>query len=39
MALDFVKDPVSRNIGGSGGMEDSVLSVLHKLCPRICPVR
>ena len=27
--LDFVEDPVSRYIGGSGGMEDSVLSVLH----------
>ena len=27
--LDFVEDPVSRYIGGNGGMEDSVLSVLH----------
>ena len=24
--LDLVEDPVSRYIGGSGGMEDSVLS-------------
>ena len=37
--LDFVEDPVSRYIGGSGGMEDSVISVLHRLCPRICLVR
>ena len=39
--LDFVEDPVSRYIGGSGGMEDSVLSVLHmhRLRPRICLVR
>ena len=33
--LDFVEDPVSRYIGGSGGMEDSVLCVLHRLRPRI----
>ena len=33
--LDFVEDPVSHYIGGSGGMEDSVLSVLHRLRPRI----
>ena len=37
--LDFVGDPVSRYNGGSGGMEHSVLSVLHRLCPRICLVR
>ena len=37
--LDFVEDPVSRYIGGSGGMEDSVFSVLHRLRPRICLVR
>ena len=36
MVLDFVEDPVSRYIGGSGGMDDSVLSVLHMLRPRIC---
>ena len=35
--LDFVEDPVSRYIGGSGGMEDSVLSVLHRLRPRDLP--
>ena len=34
--LDFVQDPVSRYIGG---MEVSVLSVLHRLCPGICLVR
>ena len=33
--LDFVGDPVSRYIEGSGGMEDSVLSMLHRLRPRI----
>ena len=33
--LDFVEDSVSRYIGGSGGMEDSVLSVLHRLRPRV----
>ena len=27
--LDFVEDPISCYIGGSGGMADSVLSVLH----------
>ena len=27
--LDFLEDPVSRYIGGSGGMENSVRSVLH----------
>ena len=27
---------VSRYIGGSGGMEDSVLNVLHRLRPQIC---
>ena len=37
--LDFVGDPVSRYIGGSGGIEDSVLSVLHRLRPQICLVR
>ena len=37
--LDFIEDPVSRYIGGSGGIEDSVLSVLHRLRPRICFVR
>ena len=37
--LDFAEDPVTCYIGGSGGMEDSVLSVLHRLCPRICLVR
>ena len=37
--LDFVEDLVSRYIGGSGGMEDSVLSVLHRLRPWICLVR
>ena len=37
--LDFVEDPVSRYISGSGGMEYSVLSVLHRLRPRICLVR
>ena len=37
--LDFVEDPVSRYIGGSGGMEDIVLSALHRLRPRICLVR
>ena len=37
--LDFLEDPVSRYIGGSGGMEDSVLNVLHRLRPRICLVR
>ena len=37
--LDFVEDPVSRYIGGSGGMEYSVLNVLHRLRPRICLVR
>ena len=39
MVLDFVEDPVSRYIGGSGGMEYSILSVLHRLRPRICLVR
>ena len=29
--FDFVGDPVSRYTGGSGGMEDSVLSMLHRL--------
>ena len=28
--LDFVEDPVSCYIDGSGGMEDSVLCVLHR---------
>ena len=32
--LDFVEDPVSRYIGGSGGMDDS-----GGLRPRICTVR
>ena len=36
--LDFVRDVVSHYIGGSGGMEDSVFSVLHRLRPRICLV-
>ena len=35
--LDFVEDPVSRYIGGSGGIEDSVLCVLHRLHPGIRP--
>ena len=30
MVLDFVEDLVSRYIGGSGGIEDSVHSVLHR---------
>ena len=29
--LDFIEDLVSCYIGGSGGMEDSVLSVLLRL--------
>ena len=37
--LDFVEDPVSRYIGGSDGIENSVLSVLQKLRPRVCLVR
>ena len=36
---DFVEDPVSRNIGGSGGIGDGVLSVLQRLLPRIYLVR
>ena len=39
VVLDFVEDPVSRYLGGSGGMEDSVISVLRRYCPRICLVR
>ena len=34
--LDFVEDPVLRYNGGSGGMENSVLSVLHRFRHRIC---
>ena len=37
--LDFVEDPVTCYIGGSCGIEDSVLSVLHRLRPRVCLVR
>ena len=37
--LDFVEDPVSRHISGSGGIEDSVLNGLHRLRPRVCLVR
>ena len=35
--LDLVEDSVSRYIGGSGGIEDSVRSVLHRLRPRDLP--
>ena len=37
--LDFIEDPVSRYIGGSSGIENSVLSVMHRLRPRVCFVR
>ena len=37
--LDFVEDTVSHYIGGSSRMEDSDLTVLHRLRPRICLVR
>ena len=39
VVLDFLEDPASSYIGGSGGIEDSVLSVFHRLCPQICLVR
>ena len=39
MVLEYVEDLVSNYIGGSGGMEDSVLSVVHRPRPRICLVR
>ena len=36
MVLDFLEDAVSHYICGSGGIEDSVLSLLHRLSPQIC---
>ena len=35
--FDFVEDPVARYICGGGGIENSVLCVLHRLRPRIQP--
>ena len=37
--LDFIDDSETRYIGGNGGMEDSVLSVLHRLRPQNRRVR